>query len=240
LYSLVFHRAKLGNAIDTNFAVSALLNLRPEFENEVATSAYHVVMGESNGNFVWGSNAIAANQGMALIQAYKLTGEVSFLEAAIQNLDYLLGRNAVGYCFVTGLGSKSPMRIHHRQSEADGIVDPVPGLLAGGPNANARTDDGGNCSGYLGTERAKSYVDALCSYASNEIAINWNAPRLSCRRDRGLYSPTGKPTDRGSGGKKWEGSGRVWPAAKLSQPFQSYYADNLLIARPRRSTPWRL
>lgn len=194
LYSLVFHRAELGNDIDTTAAVSALRGLAARLRSQVAASAYHVVMGESNGDFVWGSNAVAANQGMALIQAYKLTGDATFLDAAIQNLDYLLGRNATGYCFVTGLGGKSPMHPHHRPSEADGVVDPVPGLLAGGPNPGRQ--DG--CPGYIGTERARSYVDALCSYASNEIAINWNAPlAYLAGAIEALNSPTGKPTSTG-------------------------------------------
>jgi endoglucanase len=190
LYSLVFHRAELGNAVDTSAAVAALLNLARGLRDEAARSAYHVAMGISNGDFVWGSNAIAANQGMALIQAYRISHDSSFLDAALQNLDYLLGRNAVGYCFVTGFGSKPSMRIHHRQSQADGIVDPVPGLLAGGPNPNR--EDG--CAGYIGTQRARAYLDDVCSYASNEIAINWNAPLVYLVGAlEALHSPTGKP-----------------------------------------------
>jgi endoglucanase len=210
LYSLVFHRAKLGpaksGAVDTTFAVSALLSLARGLRDEAGRSAYHVVMGVSNSDFVWGSNAVAANQGMALIQAYNLTGDKSFLDAALQNLDYLLGRNAVGYCFVTGFGSKPPLHIHHRQSEADGIVDPVPGLLAGGPNPN-RED---RCPGYIGTQRARAYVDNVCSYASNEIAINWNAPlAYLVGAIEALYSPTGKPTGvkEGINGRAPEGFG---------------------------------
>ena len=60
---------------------------------------------------------------------------------------------------------------HHRQSTADGVTDPVPGLLVGGPNPG-RQDQ---CS-YLFTEPETAYTDSDCSYASNEIAINWNAP----------------------------------------------------------------
>jgi endoglucanase len=63
------------------------------------------------------------------------------------------------------------MHPHHRPSEADGIVDPVPGLLIGGPNPGRQ--DG--CE-YAYREAETSYVDDVCSYASNEIAINWNAP----------------------------------------------------------------
>jgi endoglucanase len=117
----------------------------------------------------------------------------------------------VGYCFVTGLGSKPSMRIHHRQSQADGIVDPVPGLLAGGPNP--RREDG--CSGYIGPERARSYLDDVCSYASNEIAINWNAPLVYLTGAiEALYSPTGKPT-----GVKEERNGTVPDGYGLLQNY---------------------
>ncbi len=192
LYSLAHHRAALGNAMDTTRVVNSLLSLARGLRDNIARSAYHVAMGVSNGDFVWGSNAVAANQSMALLQAYRLTRDVSFLNAAQDNLDYLLGRNAVGFCFVTGLGSKRTMRPHHRQSQADGIFDPVPGLLAGGPNPGR--EDG--CAGYIGTERARSYVDDYCSYASNEIAINWNAPlAYVAGAIEALRSPNGKPTN---------------------------------------------
>lgn len=191
LYSLAHHRRTLGSAIDTTRIVSALLSMTRGLRDAVNRSAYHVVMGFANGDFVWGSNAVAANQSMALVQAYRLTRDISFLNAAQDNLDYLLGRNAVGFCFVTGMGSKSTMRPHHRQSQADGVLEPVPGLLAGGPNPGR--EDG--CSGYIGTERARAYVDSYCSYASNEIAINWNAPLAYVAGAlEASYSPDGKPT----------------------------------------------
>jgi endoglucanase len=190
LYSLAFHRKQLADQIDTTAVLSALTTLANSLRTAMSSSAYHVVMGRSNGDFVWGSNAIAANQSMALIQAYRVTGDETFLDAAIQNLDYLLGRNATGYCFVTGFGDRPPRHPHHRPSEADGIVEPVPGLLAGGPNPGR--EDG--CSGYLGTQRARSYLDDWCSYASNEIAINWNAPlAYVAGAVEALKSPTGKP-----------------------------------------------
>jgi len=126
-------------------------------------------------SFAWGSNSTVANEGMLKMCAYRLSGNRKYLESAISDLDYILGRNATGYCFVTGFGEKRVMNIHHRPSEADGIHEPIPGFLAGGPNLDVLTD----CSDD-GNERspfpAKSYVDMVCSYSTNEIAINWNAP----------------------------------------------------------------
>lgn len=134
-------------------------------------AAFKTVMGQSQRDFIWGSNSVALNQGMLLLKTYRLTKSPKYLSGAVSNLDYILGRNATGYCFVTGFGKKSPMHIHHRPSQADGIAAPVPGLLAAGPNPG-RQD---KCY-YPFTETETSYSDNDCSYASNEIAINWNAP----------------------------------------------------------------
>jgi endoglucanase len=128
-------------------------------------------MGQTKKDFIWGSSAVAANQSIVLINAYLMTKDKKYITHALTNLDYLLGRNATGYCFVTGLGSKSTMNPHHRPSIADGVTEPVPGLLSGGPNPGMQD----KCK-YEFTEPETAYADVDCSYASNEIAINWNAP----------------------------------------------------------------
>ena len=139
-----------------------------------AARTYRTVMGKSEKDYIWGSSAVAANQGIALIQAYKLTSDKKYLQGALGNLDYLLGRNAVGYSFLTGFGEKSTLHPHHRPSIADGIAEPVPGLLSGGTNARAAQQD--KCPGYTATSPDEVYLDQDCSYAANEIAINWNSP----------------------------------------------------------------
>jgi endoglucanase len=133
-------------------------------------TAYAVSMGKTSDDFVWGSNAVASNQGIALLYGYRASGDKKYIEMALANLDYLLGRNATSYSFVTGHGDKTPRFPHHRQSGSDGIPDPVPGLLVGGPNPG-RQD---SCV-YPSTFPAESYSDTQCSYASNENAINWSA-----------------------------------------------------------------
>ena len=105
----------------------------------VQTNAFETVMGGSPKEFNWGSNSNAANQGIALVNAYLLTKDKKYIDAALANMYYLLGRNATGYSFVTSIGHKPTMRPHHRPSIADGIEDPVPGLLAGGPIRPCRT-----------------------------------------------------------------------------------------------------
>lgn len=130
--------------------------------------------GVSLSHFAWGSNSDVANQGMLKLFGHKLTGNVDYVHSALSDLDYILGRNATGFSFVTGFGYKKVMNIHHRPSGADGIEEPIPGFLSGGPNISVLTDCGPD------VERspfpAKSFVDLECSYSTNEIAINWNAP----------------------------------------------------------------
>ncbi|MBN2814775.1 MAG: glycoside hydrolase family 9 protein [Bacteroidales bacterium] len=123
--------------------------------------------------FAWGSNSDVANQGLLKMVAYEVSGDKKFLQSAINDMNYLTGVNPTGYCYITGFGEKSSMNIHHRPSGADGIVDPVPGFLAGGPNTVVMTD----CPDVKRSKfPALSYVDELCSYSTNEIAINWNTP----------------------------------------------------------------
>ena len=131
-------------------------------------------MGKIARDYAWGSSSVAANQGIALLYAYRLSKDKKYLHAALGNLDYLLGRNATGYCFLTGFGSKRVMHPHQRISIADGVVEPVPGLLSGGPNPGQQD----KCAGYPNKFADESFTDSDCSYASNETAINWNAPMV--------------------------------------------------------------
>jgi len=125
----------------------------------------------SSWDFYWGSNGGAASKGVTLAYAYELSKDSKYLEGMTMVADYLLGRNATGYSFLTGYGTTSPMHPHHRLSGADGITDPLPGFLAGGPNEKQNDD-----LNYPSERPALSYLDEQASYASNEIAINWNAP----------------------------------------------------------------
>ncbi|WP_206514062.1 glycoside hydrolase family 9 protein, partial [Xanthomonas euvesicatoria] len=137
------------------------------------SSAWRLAMNDSD--FVWGSNAGVLNRAMMLLQGYRLTQQRQFLDAAQSQLDYILGRNPLGLSFVTGIGKRTPMHIHHRPSEADGIEAPVPGWLVGGPQPGQQ--DAKECKvPYPSKRPALSYLDNFCSYSTNEVAINWNAP----------------------------------------------------------------
>jgi endoglucanase len=177
--------------VDSNIVRSRLLGWTNWLTSLIPSSPYQTVMGSQSWMFSWGSNAVAANQGMQLLIAYRLTGDSTYLRAALGNLDYLLGRNGTTYCFVTGFGNRSPQHIHHRISGSDGIAAPVPGLLAGGPNPGE--EDG--VTTYPSSLPALAYTDDQNSYASNEIAINWNAPLVYLTIGlEAILSPDGLPS----------------------------------------------
>ena len=79
---------------------------------------------------------------------------------------------------VTGIGRDAMSRPHLRFTAADTVDLPPPGFLSGGPNAARQDEVSKNPGGvkYPFTEPARCWVDDERSYASNEIAINWNAP----------------------------------------------------------------
>lgn len=170
-YTLARYNDQKTLMVENDTVRARLVRMADEDIRSSRNNAFLTVMGGRRSDFVWGSNANAANQGILLIRAYSLTADRKFMDAAGANLEYICGRNATGYCFVTGIGHFSTRHPHHRPSVADGIDDPVPGLMAGGPNPGEQD----HCH-YDFHEPETAYLDSDCAYASNEIAINWNAP----------------------------------------------------------------
>jgi len=136
-----------------------------------AANPYHVSLRSTD--YVWGSNGVAANYGVLLDLAYAIQPSPAYLDAAADNLHYLLGRNSFGLSWVTQTGRRPFHNPHHRPSGADANAEPWPGLLSGGPNRY-----GGDpvIDAMPATPPARRYKDDQGSYASNEVAINWNAP----------------------------------------------------------------
>jgi endoglucanase len=124
-------------------------------------------------DFVWGSNGVAANYGLQLLVANALKPDPRYREAAADQLHYLLGRNTFSVSWVTQVGANPVRHPHHRPSGADQNAEPWPGLLSGGPN---RRKQDPAMQKMPDLPPAKMFVDDQESYASNETAINWNAP----------------------------------------------------------------
>ena len=123
-------------------------------------------------DFFWGCNSEgAAWRGTEMAYAAQLTGDKTYTTAAQECLNYLLGQNATGYCYVTGFGTHPAQHPHHRLATSP--CGALPGFLVGGPNPGQQ-DKGDNLR-YTSDFADESYMDDQNSYASNEIAINWNA-----------------------------------------------------------------
>ena len=159
----------------TGEAAGAIRRSSIEAADEIArrTSADGYRVSLVRNDYVWGSNSVAANYGLQLLVADALAPNPRYREAAADNLHYLLGRNTLSLSWVTGVGANPLRHPHHRPSGADRNPEPWPGLLAGGPNAR-RQDPAMKKLPDL--PPAKMYVDDQESYATNEVAINWNAP----------------------------------------------------------------
>lgn len=156
-------------------AINKLTQLADSFVQDGKASGYQVAM--RGKDFRWGSNGVAANKALTLLDINKISPKNDYVIMAEGLLDYIFGRNPMGTSYLTGFGTHSTQAPHHRISEADGVEAPVPGMLAGGPHIGYQ--DKAECERYkhpYDTKYpAKSYQDHWCSYATNEVAINWNA-----------------------------------------------------------------
>jgi len=175
--SLAAHRERLTAAADRALIERRIRALADALVAKGKPSAWGVGLEEKD--FNWGSNSNALNSAMVLLQADRLDAARGtarpYRQAAQDLFDYVVGRNPLGLSMVTGFGARSPMHPHHRPSEADGVAAPVPGFVVGGANAGQQ-DLKGCPVPYPSKLPALSYLDHFCSYASNEVAINWNAP----------------------------------------------------------------
>ena len=104
---------------------------------------------------------------MMLRLANRISPKPEYANAAQDTLHYLLGRNTFNTSYVTQVGSRWPMNPHHRPSEADNVIEPWPGMLIGGPNAQDAKEK---------RPPARQWNDVKENFTTNEVAINWNAP----------------------------------------------------------------
>lgn len=170
LFSIASHTNLLDSTLDIDLTRKKIIETATDIKDRVTNSVMKTGMHKEL--FTWGSNGEAGNQILYLLKAYQITNDEAYVDAAFTATDYILGRNATGYSFLSGYGDHTVQNPHHRISRADAIDTPVPGMIAGGPQAGQQD----KCSGYPNKLPATSYVDDWCSYSTNEVTINWNAP----------------------------------------------------------------
>jgi endoglucanase len=143
---------------------------------EAVKPGYGVPMDYSG--YVWGSNGGVLNNAMILAIACDITKKAAYRDAVAGAMDYLLGYNGLRRSFITGYGAYPVAHPHHRVWANDpdaGYVAPPPGIVAGGPDRSIE-DPEMKAARVSSMPIAKRYLDVLGSFATNEVAINWNAP----------------------------------------------------------------
>jgi endoglucanase len=140
------------------------------------SQAYGLPMPGTAANYFWGANSNILNNVQVLATAFDLTGTAKYRDAAVQGVDYIFGRNALNQSYVTGWGEHASQnqhtRIYAHQADAK-LPNPPAGSLAGG--ANAALEDPYAKDLLTGCKPMFCYVDHIESYATNEVAINWNS-----------------------------------------------------------------
>lgn len=170
IYSLALEGAGV-NATESAAAAQKIMDKADEMVSDIANSPMRLPAI----SFYWGSNGDVAASAATLLAAFKLTGDSAYIKAAGEVADYFFGKNPLNRSYVTGLGHNAPRNPHARILIADGIADPIPGYVVGGPNGSGG-DSPLDRLVNQGCAAAKCYTDVTGSYASNEIAINWQGP----------------------------------------------------------------
>lgn len=138
----------------------------------IKTAASHAY-GHTLTDFWWGSNSYVLGTAQLLSAAYLFSGEEKYKNCALEQLNYLLGGNALNLSFVTGYGGNSVQKPYHWINSVYNIR--FPGWIAGGANRISTGVDP-----LLESVQKKGTLPALCfidecsekrSWASNEGTI---------------------------------------------------------------------
>ena len=131
-----------------------------------------------DGNYVWASNSFVSDNAIILAYAYDLNQDISYLNGAVSAMDYLLGRNALDYSYVTGYGVHSSQYPHHRYW-AKALKSAMPkapcGVLVGGANTGMEDTVVKGAWKEEMPSPQKCYIDDIEAYSVNECAVNWNS-----------------------------------------------------------------
>lgn len=170
----LMHKDELNPYAQQLFTNKLSSYLAPYLDEAETVSVLRGPYGNREEDFFWGSNSEGCCwRGIECLYAYHLTGDKRYLTNAERCLNYILGQNNTGYCFVTGFGSRPTSHPHHRLSYSH-PKGTHPGFLAGGPNRMRQDAETDGVKYPKNVSADESYLDYQPSYATNEVTINWN------------------------------------------------------------------
>lgn len=124
--------------------------------------------------FTWGSNGAVLRNAIILLLAHLNKPTPRYYNAALEQMNYLLGRNPVGMSYITGFGEASPQSPYQWQRYAGESKTPIPGFVVAGPNQSL--NDGILKANFSASSPpAAAYKDDPASFSSNDFTIDWNA-----------------------------------------------------------------
>ncbi len=126
-----------------------------------------------------GSNSTIANNALIMAYAYDATDDKKYLNGALQAVDYIFGRNGLGFSYVTGCGSyhaNYPVD-EYWGYELDKNYPKAPdGVMVGGPYTWV-ADQYVRSLGLAPdkTPPQKCYADSIEAWSVNSPALDWQA-----------------------------------------------------------------
>ncbi len=149
------------------------------WEGRIAADGYGCAA--TPGDYYWGFTGVVLRYAWTLVEAWRYSGDAACLEAARDQLRYVMGRNPLGKVYATGFGTRPVLHSHGAWNLAggftaveDSLCHPIPYQLVGGPNSA----DNGDLSPYPG----RCYEDIADpdyyfkgNYTLNETSINIQA-----------------------------------------------------------------
>lgn len=157
--------------------VDTVLHAADYYLSVADRSVFGMAYSPTSSTFGWGSNSSVVNNTIVLAVAYDITGDDKYRAAALESMDYLLGRNVLNISYVTGYGTVYAQNQHHRwmaPSMSNDLPPVYPGTLAGGPNSGIE-DPVAKATWPAGCRAQWCYLDDIQSWSTNEMTINWNA-----------------------------------------------------------------
>jgi endoglucanase len=113
--------------------------------------------------------------GMELLIINEILNTQKYTDAALQQLNYILGCNSLNLSFVCGYGAHAVKDPHQSINSYDTLSLAPPGFIPGGPNQYPEDPFLRTLVSSHHPPPAKCYVDNHWSYASNEVCTCYNS-----------------------------------------------------------------